>query len=204
MAVQMELSSATANEARQAIITAARDEIQSSGILGLRIAEVAQKAHYAPSAIYRYFGDRNGLLAVVLGDLYEETLSRRRDVILAQIPVEGPVQIGDIVRLAPAPSQLASTEEQRIRLQILAVAATNPALERRIASIAQRQFLATKSLLEALQQRLPDGQGFDVRVFTIMIVNQLLYYNTLLGEHGVSDEDYYAFLEHVATCDQSS
>jgi len=186
--------------ARRAILDAARDEVRTSGVLGLRIAEVAAKAHYSASAIYRYFDDRNGLLAAVLGDLYEELLARRRAGLAARIPADGPITIDDIVRLAPSPSELAEGEEHRLRLQILAVASTNRALELRISEIAQRRFLEMSEFLAQLRRRLPDGQHLDERVFTIMIVNSLLYYNTLLGEHAVNDEDYYAFLTHVATC----
>ena len=185
-------------------MNAAREEIRVSGILGLRIAEVAANAYYAPSAIYRYFGDRNGLLAAVLGELYEEVLESRRAIILSRIPSEGPVSIDDIVHLVPSPSEMAASDELRIRLQILAVAATNPVLEQKISEIARRQFSQMRSLLTRLRHRLPEGQPFDERVFTIMIVNQLLYYNTLLGEYAVDDDAYYAFLRDVATGQQAT
>ncbi|MFM8387622.1 MAG: TetR/AcrR family transcriptional regulator, partial [Actinomycetota bacterium] len=54
---------------RELILRSARAEIEKNGILGLRVAEVAANAHYSVSIIYRYFGDRDGLIAQVLGDL---------------------------------------------------------------------------------------------------------------------------------------
>ena len=163
------------------------------------MADVAANAHYSVSVIYRHFGDRDGLLAAVLGDMYDETLDRRKAIIAARLPANGPLTLQQVVRVAPAPSEMKESEELRIRLQILAVAATNPLLERRIAEIAQHRFGEMLDFIDSIRRRLPAGQPFDTRVFTIMLVNQLLYYNTLLGPYAVDDEQYYDFLTHVAS-----
>jgi AcrR family transcriptional regulator len=186
---------------RTLILQSARAEIEKNGILGLRVAEVAANAHYSVSIIYRYFGDRDGLLAQVLGDLYEEILERVSRRVEAALPANGPVTIDQILALAPLPSDAYTNESDvRIRLQILAVAATNPILENRMKEIAQRRYEIILGLARHLKSRLPEGENFDERIFTIMIVNQLLYYNTLLGDYAVEDADYYAFLKSKATC----
>lgn len=184
---------------RELILRSARAEIEKNGILGLRVAEVAANAHYSVSIIYRYFGDRDGLIAQVLGDLYEEILDRTAQRLSASIPAEGPVTIDQIISLAPKPSEVERNPDSRLRLQILAVAATNPALEARLKDIAQTRFKVLKDFAAHLKSRLPEGQVFDERVVLIMIVNQLLYYNTLLGEHAVNDADYFAFLKDKAS-----
>lgn len=184
---------------RELILRSARAEIEKNGILGLRVAEVAANAHYSVSIIYRYFGDRDGLLAQVLGDIYEEILDRAAARLAAAVPAEGPITIDQIVALAPKPSEVEKSRDSRLRLQILAVAATNPVLETRMKNIAQHQFKAMKDFAAMLKSRLPEGQFFDERVMLIMIVNQLLYYNTLLGEHAATDDEYYAFLKDKAS-----
>jgi AcrR family transcriptional regulator len=184
---------------REMILRSARAEIEKNGILGLRVAEVAANAHYSVSIIYRYFGDRDGLIAQVLGDLYEEILDRTAQRLAASIPAEGPVTIDQIVALAPKPSDVEKNSDSRLRLQILAVAATNPVLEARMKDIAQARFKVMKDFAANLKSRLPEDQVFDERVMLIMIVNQLLYYNTLLGEHAVNDADYFAFLKDKAS-----
>jgi AcrR family transcriptional regulator len=189
----------TRSDPREMILRSARAEIEKNGILGLRVAEVAANAHYSVSIIYRYFGDRDGLLAQVLGDLYEEILDRTSQRLEASIPAEGPVTIDQIISLAPKPSEVEKNPDSRLRLQILAVAATNPVLEARMKDIAQARFKVMKAFAETLKSRLPEGQVFDERVMLIMIVNQLLYYNTLLGEHAVNDADYFAFLKDKAS-----
>jgi AcrR family transcriptional regulator len=184
---------------RERVLASARDEILRSGILGLKVADVAANAHFSVSVIYRHFGDRDGLLAAVLGDLYEEVFDRRRKIIQRRLPVEGPLTLKQVVRLAPSPSEVRESDEYRLRLQILAVSATNPTLEKRLSEIAQRRFVEMLVFIKSLRERLPEDQPFDDRVFTVMLVNQLLYYNVLLGPHGVDDEDYFAFLEQIAS-----
>lgn len=188
----------TAADSRQRVLDSAREEIRKNGILGLRVADVASNAFFAVSAIYRHFGDRDGLLAAVLGDIYEELLTERRQILLTRLPAEGPLTMKQIVRLAPSPSEVLKSNEVRLRLQILAVAATNPALEERLSQIAQREIAEMHRIIEYLQSRLPEGQTGDMRVFSILIANQSLYYNHLLGPLGVDDETYYAFLEEIA------
>lgn len=188
----------TASDSRQRVLDSAREEIRKNGILGLRVADVASNAFFAVSVIYRHFGDRDGLLAAVLGDIYEELMTERRQILSTRLPAEGPLTMSQIVRLAPSPSEVLKSNEVRLRLQILAVAATNPALEERLSQIAQREIAEMHGIIEYLQSRLPEGQTGDMRVFSILIANQSLYYNHLLGPLGVDDETYYAFLEEIA------
>jgi AcrR family transcriptional regulator len=184
---------------RELILRSARAEVEKNGILGLRVAEVAANAHYSVSIIYRYFGDRDGLLAQVLGDLYEEILDRTAHRLATGLPASGPLTVDLILSLAPMPSEADTNPDLKLRLQILAVAATNPELEARLKSIAQTRLKQMKDWWEAVKSRLPEGQIFDDRILFILIVNQLLYYNTLLGDDAVTDEEYFRFLKDKAT-----
>ena len=46
-------------------------EIQKLGIIGLRVADVAAGAGGSVPLIYKYFGDRDGLIGDVLGEIIE-------------------------------------------------------------------------------------------------------------------------------------
>lgn len=184
---------------RELILRSARAEVEKNGILGLRVAEVAANAHYSVSIIYRYFSDRDGLLAQVLGDLYEEILDRAANRLATGLPASGPLTVDQIVSLAPMPSEADTNPDLKLRLQILAVAATNPELEARLKSIAQTRLQQMKAWSQAVKSRLPEGQIFDDRILFILIVNQLLYYNTLLGDDAVTDEEYFRFLKDKIT-----
>jgi len=52
------------------ILESARQEILESGIIGLRVSAVATSAGTSIPLIYKYFGDRDGLLTEVLGQIY--------------------------------------------------------------------------------------------------------------------------------------
>lgn len=54
------------------IIEAARQEISTSGVIGLRVSAVAAAAGTSMPLIYKYFGDRDGLVTEVLGGIYSE------------------------------------------------------------------------------------------------------------------------------------
>ena len=78
------MGSARLNEelsTRERILSATRAEIEKFGILGLRLDGVARRASISIPLIYRYFGGRDGLLAVVLGDWYAEFVRGYRELV---------------------------------------------------------------------------------------------------------------------------
>ena len=52
---------------RERINQCTLDEIEHSGIVGLRVANIAEAADVSVALIYKYYKDRDGLLAAVLG-----------------------------------------------------------------------------------------------------------------------------------------
>jgi hypothetical protein len=63
----------------------------------------------------------------------------------------------------------------------------------------QARFKVLKDWSASLVARLPEGQVFDERVIFVLIFNQLLYYNTLLGDEAVTDDEYLQFLRDKMT-----
>jgi AcrR family transcriptional regulator len=59
-------------DSKHRILESARAELNEQRTLGLRVSEVAKNADTSITLIYRYFTDRDGLLARVLGDMYDE------------------------------------------------------------------------------------------------------------------------------------
>jgi AcrR family transcriptional regulator len=54
----------------QRILLSAREEIFANGIIGMRVSAVAKSAQTSIPLIYKYFGDRDGLLTEVLWQIY--------------------------------------------------------------------------------------------------------------------------------------
>ena len=87
------------------ILESARQEILATGIIGLRVSAVASSAGTSIPLIYKYFGDRDGLLTEVLWQIYINYLEE--DIVYAKKwlidnsgkELEGP----EIVDLFPNP-----------------------------------------------------------------------------------------------------
>ena len=192
-------SQPTKSDSEAAILKSARQEIEKEGILGLRVAEVAANANCSITQIYRYFRDRDGLLARVLGDIYEEALYQGYETFMARLKKLPVITIEDLVKTLPTPSQYAAMVNQELRLQILAASAKNVPLRLRLEEITQNHLPDWESGLDYIEENMAPGENFDRRMFTIMLLVQTMYYRTLLGDKGFTDEEYQQFLRDKMT-----
>lgn len=181
------------------ILASARQEFEANGILGLRVADVAQRAECAVSLIYRYFIDRDGLLAHVLGDLYDEGSQINVDRASAILNSDGPLSVDDILDATTMPTTADQLAFRAWRVQILAASTTNPALRARIEESTRNGRKVLEEAIASVKSRLPAGTKFDDRVYTILLFNTFFFFNDLLGEDGVSDEDYRNLLRDLLT-----
>lgn len=172
----------------------AREDIRQYGILGLRVTRVAKRAHCSVTQIYRHFEDRDGLLADVLARQFEEIATRNIESTLAALASKSSLTVADIVEILPMPSKVTEREESLLRSQILAVATVNRSLRDRLAAIAQRIYPRWVEACEIAESRLPHGQNFDRRVVFVILMNSNLFYNSLLDEKAVTDEEYKRFM----------
>lgn len=182
------------SESETAILKSARDEIRKEGILGLRVAEVAANANCSITQIYRHFRDRDGLLAQVLGDMYEDTLYDSFETFMSKLKKLPVITVENLVTMLPTPSQYAAMVQQETRLQILAASGKNPQLRARLEEISQNHIADWETGLDYVEEHLAEGESFDRRIFSIMLLVQTMYYRTLLGDEGFSDEEYQEFL----------
>jgi AcrR family transcriptional regulator len=186
-------------DSRQLIVASTREELKKNGILGLRVADVAEGAHCSITQIYRFFGDRDGLLAQVLGDMYDEIVSGAFDAYMEKIRQMETLTVDDLVKFLPLPSQPQSMQNQELRMQILATSVNNPQLRQRIEAITKTVYSNWQQAVEEVEQKLPKGVRVDWRVVNIMLVVQNMYYRTLLGDEGFTDEEYRQFLKDKFT-----
>jgi AcrR family transcriptional regulator len=137
---------------RERIKLAARQELSDSGILGLRMEVVAEKAKVSVPLIYKYYKNREGLLTEVLSELYDgdsyEKLAAYADVFEQ---MENPT-VDDIAILFANVQQGFRRLDRWRRLQILAASAEIPELHNRLAAIHLDQ-----------QQRVVDFLGVAIR-----------------------------------------
>jgi len=123
---------------RHRIMRAAQQELEDSGILGLRMEVVAEKAEVSVPLIYKYYGNRDGLLTEVLSLLYDgdsyQTLSYYSDVFRE---LKNP-SVDDIAILFATVQQGFRKPGRWQRLQILAASVELPELQTRLAAIHLR------------------------------------------------------------------
>lgn len=176
------------------ILHSARVELAKSGILGLRVAEVAAGAHCSITNIYRYFGDRDGLLARVLGDIYEELTLIGFESYMRVFQGRNDVTIDELARAIPLPTSPEAIRNQSFRLQILATSVENPQLRARLEDITRKRAADWISGTQLLRSRMAPGEEFDERVFLIHLANHMPYYNYLLGDMGATQEQFQEFI----------
>lgn len=184
---------------RARILASARQEFEANGILGLRVADVADRAQCAVSLIYRYFNDRDGLLAQLLGDIFDEGSQVNADRAADLLSSDGPITIEDILDVTTMPSTTDQLVHREWRVQILAASTTNPALRKRIEESTRDGRKRLDEAIANVKARLPVGTKFDDRVYTILLFNTFFFFNDLLGEDGVTDEDYRNLLRDLLT-----
>lgn len=158
------------------------------------MAEVARGAHCSITNIYRYFGDRDGLLARVLGDMYEEFTEAAIESYLGLFEGRNDVTVEELARAIVLPRSDAAIKMQEFRLQILAASTENPALRARLEDITRKRASAWISGAEELRSRMAPGEEFDERVFFIHLANHMPYYNYLLGDMGATEEQFHQYI----------
>jgi AcrR family transcriptional regulator len=183
--------------AEERILISARREIEEQGILGLRIMDVARGAHASLSLIYKYFGSRDGLLARVLGDMYDEIQKTSLAAYMHQLSGNNNLTVEDLVRALPQFDNEAFRLNQYARLQILATSIKNPNLRARLELLTQEQLRTWREAIANLKSRMKPDEEFDDRFFLMILSTQSMYYRELLGETSFTKEDYTTYVLHI-------
>jgi AcrR family transcriptional regulator len=183
---------------RERILRCATDEIDTHGIIGLRLSSVAQKAQMSVPLIYKYFEDRNGLLAVVLGDWYEEFVFRYRSMIDGWIDSASTITLEEFAQLSPKPQAGAMQKDREFRLQVLATALENPQLRHRVKAITIGAHAWGNATMDRAIPKLPESdRHFDRKIFSLLLFNTMYVFYDLLDTERIDDEQYTAFLVNL-------
>jgi AcrR family transcriptional regulator len=183
---------------RELILKSATAEIDAYGIIGLRLSSVAQKAQVSVPLIYRYFNDRDGLLAVVLGDWYEKFVFRYRTMVDTWIDAATTITLEEFAQLSPKPQAGAMQKDREFRLQVLATALENPQLHHRIKALTIDSHAWGNATMDRAIPKLPESdRHFDRRFFSLLLFNTMYVFYDLLDTERIDDEQYISFLVHL-------
>ena len=193
------MASRTSNS-RERIVAAAQEEIELKGILGLRVQDVAERARVSVPLIYKYFGDRDGILAEALGTMFEEFVLQRLDQSEQYfLSLESPT-IDDVVAMLAMPRQDFRRASRWARVQILAASMEIPSLRIRL-GLAQTAILDQLiTFMDQVQKKMMGGQIVVSSAALAMLVHSYslgFILNDLEdGGSRVSDEEF-AHLMHA-------
>lgn len=180
---------------RKNILDSARTEVDQYGIIGLRLSSVAEKAQVSIPLIYKYFEDRDGLLAVVLGDWYEEFTNKFRGKIDSWLDAADSVTLDDFAHFTQKPRAGSMQKDRDFRLKVLATSLENPQLRLRIKNITNDLYIWGESAIDRLIPKLPsEDRNFDRRIFTLLMFNIMYVFHDMLDQEPVSDSEHSDFL----------
>ena len=181
-------------QSRERILQATRARIKQDGIIGLRVADIAKDAETSITLIYKYYRDRDGLLAQVLGDMYAEFRAAFHTKIEGWLATKDSLTLEEFAYLMPNPEE--ETKHARdFRVQVLATALENPELHKTIKADTEAMYRWMRNTIEANRHKLPaDDQNFDIRFFTVIMFNIMFVYYDLVDEDKISADDYRAML----------
>jgi AcrR family transcriptional regulator len=136
-------------------------EIQRSGILGLRIADVAKGADVSVALIYKYFGDRDSLIAEVLAELIEKQYQSDIDAVNKVLTDHNSTQLTErMMQLMPLPSQEWRKERRWSRLEAKAASRELPPLRDRLA-------IATAKVQDAIAELVDRARNLSGNASTV-------------------------------------
>lgn len=143
---------------RQRIVAAGRSEVEERGILGLRVQVVAVKADVSVPLIYKYFGDRDGLLAVVLSEMFEELILEQIDAAESYLNDIAAPTIDDLVAVMALPQQDFRRGRRWLQVQIFAASAEIPVLRTQLGIAQSAVHERITRLIETTQRRITGGR----------------------------------------------
>ena len=143
---------------RQRIELAAHAIIDETGIIGLRMQDVADRADVSVPLIHKYFGDRVGLLTQILGDKFEENDFARLQRFDDYFSMLTEPTISDFVVMFSYPPTDRTKVRRWTRMQILAASVEIPALRKRLTEIQLNTHKVLVEFIDRVQRTLNDGE----------------------------------------------
>ena len=182
------------SNSRERIVAAAQEEIELKGILGLRVQDVAERARVSVPLIYKYFGDRDGILAEALGAMFEEFILQRLDHSEQYfLSLDSPT-IDDLVAMLALPHQDFRRASRWRRAQILAASMEIPALRTRLALAQTAIYDQLITFMDQVQRKMTGGELVVSSAALAMLVQTYSFGFVLNdledGGSRVSDEEF--------------
>ncbi len=191
--------SAEVTETKQRIWNSTLAEVRRSGVLGLRVADVAHGAGVSVPLIYKYFGDRDGLIAtVVAGEVARAFLEEIAGMEVIGDKVADDELFDVILRLIPKPDDPWRHDRRWLRLEAKAAARSIPALRASLNDAISDIEDATATLIDKVRNRCGNKSTVPARTIAWML-NSFSdgFTNSDLKREPLTDEHYLPLLRGI-------
>lgn len=182
---------------RERIVQCALEEIEKNGIVGLRVADVAMGADVSVPLIYKYFRDRDGLLAEVLSSTIASNFLGDITAIHEFVNnTERRVTARELADMMPMPNDPRRQRNRKLRTMAIAASYDIPKLAE---ALDQRQRDITKATAELVDSvRKRTGCTSPLSVDVVVLVLQALGLGVIVSDIAPStrplDEEYKEYL----------
>jgi AcrR family transcriptional regulator len=182
---------------RERIVCVALQEIEKNGIVGLRVADVAAGADVSVPLIYKYFRDRDGLLAEVLSETLTNVFLNDTNRIRSAIESRGgKISAEELADMMPMPNDPVRKRNRRLRAMATAASYDIPKLAD---ALAVNQRLINAATLEVITLvRECNGSRSQFSPAAVMVVLQALGFGMIVADYTsdspVKDSEYRALL----------
>lgn len=176
-------------------------EIKHSGIVGLRVANIAEAAEVSVALIYKYYKDRDGLLAAVLGkeiaNYYLEDVRRIHALVESNVTVT----IDVLMQALPMPEEAERIARRALRMQIFAASEELPELRKALGEAQKTIHDAVCELMTEVRERAGSTSPIstDVISFAVQAMGFSFGFNDVITDKPLNDANYSAFMRDFLT-----
>lgn len=180
-------------ERRADLLNAGLDETAESGVTGLRMKSVCERAGLARRYFYEHFANRDELLTALFDDLIERVVDRMVPAVESQ-----PLNLYDRARAAMNAFLSVFVEDPR-RARLYVEAASMPQLAGRRADAVRRNAeFSAQQVFAVLGDADPQTRGHVYAVAQVIVIGQAdVALAWLRGEIALSRDEYADLVAHI-------
>lgn len=193
----VEVSDLESRESIARIVAASQVELLASGVLGFRTQNVARLAKCSVSIIYHYFEDRADLIVSVLGNVFERMVYEFFNEAYEVLERQEVITPDFLLQLIPDLDSVEHDPNVRLWLMAISLSTESEKLRQAITGAIENQVAHWSRFFEMVNSKLQPGSIVDLESYQVFLRLHFLYYNSLFGEHRVSNEAYKSYMTQV-------
>lgn len=176
-------------------------EIEHSGIVGLRVANIAEAAGVSVALVYKYYKDRDGLLAAVLGKVIENFYLDDVRNIRQLVDGSEQITIDVLMQALPMPEDQVRVKRRALRTQIFAASEELPELRK---AIGEAQKTINEAVCELIDEvRVRTGAKNSINADAISFAVQAMGFGfsltDFINENPLTNAKYSEFMRDFLT-----